>query len=180
MGTSTDTPIDEAFESFYRDHRARLVSTLAAAERCSADAATDAVDEAFARALARWGKVARMAAPAGWVFTVARNHLRRTRSRRSLEEGLTAGLGGPEHRTDTAPDHELWAAVAALPDRERIAVALRYLGDLTEREVAETMGVAPGTVAATLHSARRRLATALGEPDPTPARALDAKGASDA
>ena len=54
--------------------------------------------------------------------------------------------------------------MGSLPDHERTAVALRYLADLTERQVAETMGVAPGTVAATLHAARKHLAERLAEP----------------
>ena len=55
----------------------------------------------------------------------------------------------------------MWQAVTALPPRMRTAFALRYLGGLTEAEVAAAMGVAPGTVAATLHDARRRLAPLL-------------------
>ena len=65
----------------------------------------------------------------------------------------------------TEAQWELWDAVAALPERERTAVALRYLGDLTEAQVAQTMGVAPGTVAATLHAARTHLAASLGADD---------------
>ena len=47
-------------------------------------------------------------------------------------------------------------------ETERTAVALRYLADLTEPQTAQVMGVAVGTVSATLSSARRRLATQLG------------------
>ena len=38
----------------------------------------------------------------------------------------------PERATTggTGPDDELWAAVARLPDKQRGAIALRYLGDL--------------------------------------------------
>src|SRR5947207_39515 len=105
------------FDTFYLDHRSKLVATLNAAERCGADAATDAVDEAFVRALAQWRRVERMDAPAGWVFTVARNQLRRTRSRRSTEQTLL-GRSRPD-TTDpgTQPSWELWDAVAGLPDR---------------------------------------------------------------
>ena len=46
--------------------------------------------------------------------------------------------------------------------RARTAVALRYLGDLTEAEVARAMGIAPGTAAATLSKARTQLAGLLG------------------
>lgn len=56
---------------------------------------------------------------------------------------------------------ELWAAVADLPDRQREAIALRYVSGLTETEVAATMGVTDGSASATLSKARRRLAEVL-------------------
>ena len=49
----------------------------------------------------------------------------------------------------------------ALPPRARTAIGLRYLGGLSEAEIAGAMGVAPGTVARLLHDARGRLAAAL-------------------
>ncbi len=163
MGTAL--PTETGFDLFYREHRPRLVATLNAASRCGADAATDAVDEAFVRALAHWPRVQRMDAPAGWVFTVARNQLRRTKSRKVVEERLVQRSAGPTSTAASdAANWELWDAVGDLPDRERTAVALRYLADMTERQVAETMGIAPGTVAATLHAARKHLAERLAEP----------------
>ena len=149
------------FDAFYREQRAKLVATLNAATRCGADAATEAVDEAFVRALANWRQVGRMDAPAGYVFTVARNQLRRTKSRQATERDLVGRRRSTTVDEGRQPSWELWDAVAELPDRERLAVALRYLGDLTERQVAEVMRIAPGTVAATLSSARKRLAERL-------------------
>jgi RNA polymerase sigma-70 factor (ECF subfamily) len=55
----------------------------------------------------------------------------------------------------------LWAAVAQLAPRARTAVALRYIADLSEVEVAEAMGISSGTVAATLNKARTRLGELL-------------------
>ena len=156
--------LNTGFDEFYRDHRARLVATLNAATRCGADAATEAVDEAFVRTLANWRRVGRTEAPAGYVFTVARNQLRRTKSRQATERTLVGRRPASTVDPGAQPRWELWDAVAALPDRERLAVALRYLGDLTERQVAEVMRIAPGTVAATLSSARKRLAENLHEP----------------
>ena len=46
----------------------------------------------------------------------------------------------------------------SLPDRQRMAVVLRYLADLTEPDIATIMGVSRGTVASTLADARRSLA----------------------
>lgn len=121
------------------------------------DLAEEATAEAFARALERWDRVSQMSSPGGWVFTVARNRLRRRWGRRRTEVRLLDG-----QRVDRAAEMEpfqaeVWAAVGRLPRRQREAVALRYIADLTEAQVAEAMGVAPGTVASTLHDARARL-----------------------
>jgi RNA polymerase sigma factor (sigma-70 family) len=61
---------------------------------------------------------------------------------------------------------DVWDAVSRLPRRQREVIALRYLAALSEREVAQTLGIAPGTVARSLHDARRTLAQALGEVTP--------------
>ena len=175
MGSQTVGPPlagETTFDACYREHRDRLIATVNAATRCGADLATEAVDEAFVRALARWTRVERMDAPVGWIFTVARNVVHKTRGRRSVESDLARrahGVGITEHGTAptvaTESQWELWDAVAQLPERERTAVALRYLGDFTEAQVAGVMGIAPGTVAATLSSARKHLATALSAVD---------------
>jgi RNA polymerase sigma factor (sigma-70 family) len=150
-------------ESLWRTRRPGLVATVAAVTG-DRDLAGEAVDEAFVRAFARRRRVEQMGSPAGWVLRVALNVARRRRSRsgrRALAEQAAARQG----RTwiePADPRHELWAAVAALPERERTAVALRYLGDLTEPQIAQVMDIAPGTVGASLTSARRKLAAALG------------------
>ena len=50
---------------------------------------------------------------------------------------------------------------------ERTAIALRYVSGLRESDIADVLGVAPGTVARTLHDARQRLAERLAEPPAT-------------
>jgi RNA polymerase sigma factor (sigma-70 family) len=61
-------------------------------------------------------------------------------------------------------DLDLWAAVQQLPERMRAAVALRYLEDLPEAEIADLLGCSIGTVKSQLSRARDRLAIAL-EPE---------------
>ena len=56
---------------------------------------------------------------------------------------------------------DVWTAVKRLPDRQRLAVVLRYVADLPEADVAMVMGVARGTVSAALVAARARLQTLL-------------------
>ena len=124
----------------------------------------DATSEAFTRALQHWPRVHAMDAPEAWVHRVGINVLRRRHRRRILEERLLR-----RQRPEPAPPPqvatEVWDALASLPLRQRQALALRYLLGMTQAEVADAMGVAPGTAAATLHAARRNLADRLGIDD---------------
>lgn len=122
----------------------------------------EAAAEAFARALVRWDRVGRMDSPGAWVYTVALNEMRRTWRRSQLERRYVQRLRDDGLPPPPEPDDRLWRAVAALPPRARTAIALRYVADLSESQVADVMNVSRGTVAATLSTARRRLAATLG------------------
>lgn len=142
----------------------RMVASLIALTG-DGELARDVAGEAFARALERWERVRIMASPAGWTYRVAVNLLRR-RHRRSLRERELQGVmaGGEREMVDRDVRLDLVAALGRLSPRARMAVVLRYVADLTEADVAAAMGVAPGTVASTLSSARTRLAEILSEP----------------
>lgn len=148
-----------AFEPWYRDEHPRLLASMAVVTR-DVEVAREITAEAFARALERWGRVAEMDSPGGWTYRVALNLARRRARRATLERRLLL-RAAPSPVAVAAPAIDVWEAVTALPPRMRTAVALRYLGGLTEAEVASTMGVAAGTVAGTLHDARHRLAALL-------------------
>lgn len=131
----------------------------------------EATAEAFARAYERWPRVAAMESPEGWVHKVAVNICRRSWRHGALESRAMArvvpALIDPALVGDAGEHHDdVYRAIRGLPQRMRTAVRLRYWDDLTERQVAEQMGVAPGTVSALLSTARGRLRQALG---PTPA-----------
>ncbi len=126
--------------------------------------AEELADETLVRALEKWDDRVVTDATSAWLFTVARNLLRRTRRREAL-----FGRFARSHRpVDAAgvPDFspEVVDAIAALAPRQREAVALRYVLGLRCAEIAEAMGVTEGTAMRTLFDARKRLAVALGEP----------------
>ena len=58
---------------------------------------------------------------------------------------------------------EVRAAVAALPERQRLALFLRHYADLDYEAIATALGVQRGTVAATLHAAHESLRRTLPE-----------------
>jgi DNA-directed RNA polymerase specialized sigma24 family protein len=152
------------FERWYLREHPRVLAACAALAG-NIDAANDAADEAFVRALERWPLVSQMASPGGWVQVVALNQLRRVLRRRRRERLLFARRpssvnGDPPGLT---PDPDLWAAVAALPSRQRAVVVLRYVQDLPQAAIGEVMGISRGTVASMLSGAQARLRLVLAE-----------------
>ena len=75
-----------------------------------------------------------------WLFTIAHRKaldLHRARARRPV---AVATVPEVAVRDAERPDDGLWGRVAGLPERQRAAVLLRFVGDLSHREVAATMG----------------------------------------
>jgi RNA polymerase sigma-70 factor (ECF subfamily) len=114
--------------------------------------------EALARAWARWDAVRELESPEAWVYRVGLN-LCRSRFRRSrAEHRALRRLTVPAAvTTATATAIAVRAAVAALPERQRAAVVLRYFADLPVAAVAEALDCAPGTVRSLTSQAIERL-----------------------
>jgi len=165
VGTDVDVgagAFGSDLEQLWHERRTAIVATVAAISG-DRDAAIDAVDETFTRGFQHRKRVEAMASATGWLLTVALNEVRRGKRRgarrRVAEASVTYVQGTWIEPSD--PRIDLWAAVKELPERERTAIALRYLADLTEPEIARTMGIAVGTAGATLTSARQKLARRL-------------------
>src|SRR5207247_6557 len=75
------------------------------------------------------------------------------------EDGRLA-LGQPGHRL-TEPVHQLREAVAGLPEREAAVFCLRYFEELSYQQIADTLDINAGAVAAALHKARAKLEAQL-------------------
>ena len=146
------------FETWYLREHPKVVAALTWVAG-DPHVAADATDEAFARAYANWRRVERMSSPGGWVYRVAVNVVHRRMRRAALERRVLE----PPAEVARVVDREIWAVVQQLPERQRVAVVLRYLLDLPEQEVAMAMGISRGTVASALAAARRRLAAWLTE-----------------
>lgn len=86
---------------------------------------------------------------------------RRAMRRRALEGRLARRHRSDSYPEPSAPDPELWAAVADLPLRQREVIVLRYLVDLGEADIAVALGISEGAASASLTKARRHLAEAL-------------------
>jgi len=149
-------------EEHLRDDYRNLVRAVAPAARNRADA-EDAVQEAYARAWERIDRGERIDDLSAWIVTVALNRLR-SRWRRLATERKYRPQLVPDPRT---PDHDrladLRTALRRLPVRQQQAVVLQYLLGYKGDEVAEILGISPGTVKSALSRARATLGEALGE-----------------
>jgi RNA polymerase sigma-70 factor (ECF subfamily) len=150
---------DLSFDEWYPRVRPGLLTALSS--WCGdPGAASDAIDEAFVRAVERWPKVSQMSSPEGWVWRTAANVVRRRLRRQAVEARVLRHHRRSEQLEPRDPD--LLAALQQLSERQRTAVVLHHVADRPVAEIAEMLGVAPGTVTATLHQARTRLAELLG------------------
>ena len=167
------------FDAFFQAHYERLVGSLGAAFG-SPEAADEAVQDAFVRAYARWSRVRRLDSPAAWVRRVAINRLRdghRSHQRRErAEDRAVDRVAGRPDADPVAEGPGQWdvvrRALAQLPERQRIAVALYYVEDLSVRDIAQSMQISEGAVKAHLSQGRSKLATVLATPAPVPEEAL--------
>jgi RNA polymerase sigma factor (sigma-70 family) len=127
-------------------------------------AAEDAVQEALARAVIALRKGRTIDSLPAWVRVVALNLLRNRWRSLSRERRARRRIDDDPHTADSTGLEDaldLDAAVAALPRRQREAVALYYRLDLSVAETAEAMEVSDGTVKTLLSRARAALAVAM-------------------
>lgn len=97
-----------------------------------------------------------------WLWKAVVNSARNVRAR----SPLVAGDPQIDAAANDVADEQreaVRAAVAALPERQRLALFLRYYADLDYAAIAAALGVRRGTVSATLNHAHEALRAALGE-----------------
>ena len=127
--------------------------------------------EALTRAFDRWPSVGRHPAPDAWVLRVTINlsldKLRRMplpeESVIDLRDSATQrGLVVESSDDATAVRLALGAALRELPEKQRHAVALRYLAGCREDEIAASLGISPGTVKTHLKRGLQKLRSEMG------------------
>jgi RNA polymerase sigma-70 factor (ECF subfamily) len=150
--------LDE-LEALYRS-RLDVFARVAASVTGDSERARDAVQEAFATAVRKRRSFRGDGPIEAWVWRIvlnaARSDVRRSTPAVDYDEAPAAN-GRPEE------DAELRVALARLPERQRIAVFLRYYADLDYAAIGEALGIRTGTVAATLSAAHAALRSRLEE-----------------
>ena len=129
--------------------------------------AEEVAQEAYARAWSRWRTLQSYDDPGAWVRQVA-SRLAVSRWRRTRTVlAHAARLRGREQHADPPSDDvlALTRALSQLPEAQRRAIVLHYVGDLPVAEVARVEGVPDGTVKARLSRGRTALAQLLDTSD---------------
>jgi RNA polymerase sigma-70 factor (ECF subfamily) len=154
------------FDGFFDEHYGSTLRAVSVAIG-HPGRAEDLTQEAFARAFRKWSTVSKLERPVAWVYVVALNAERkRWRRERNAPEPLNQNGSVPDVAAGVLSTIVVRDALARLPARQRAAVVLRYLGDLTVADIATVMDCAEGTVKATLHQALRNLRVDLDGSEP--------------
>jgi RNA polymerase sigma-70 factor, ECF subfamily len=137
---------------------------VAAAVLDDPDRARDAVQEAFAAAVRKRGSFRGEGPLEAWIWRAVVNTALNQR-RGGSPELLGPGRNGdsPDHRPDDDRAEELRGTLRLLPERQRLALFLRYYADLDYATIGAVLGISEGTVAATLHTAHSALRRRLEE-----------------
>jgi len=156
--------MDVEFEQFYASCAARTLRGLTLTVG-NAEVASDAFQEAMARAWLRWDRLQGYGNPAGWVYVVALNEAR-SALRRGRRQVPVAASGGEAHAPwqDDRRDEgavRFRELLASLSWDHRAVLVLRFYFGYTAPEVTAILGIPEGTVRSRQHWALRHLRASL-------------------
>ena len=145
-------------------HRVHRVAYAVCGDRQLAE---DAVQSALMSAYRTWPRVRDADSSEAYLRKMVVNQLFSWRRRKSwgtaavLGRGLEPSRGS--HEGAVVEHQRIWSAVGELPPRQRAVIVLRYYEGMSEAEIAETLGIRPGTVKSQSSAAMTRLRVTLAE-----------------
>ncbi|MFL6060499.1 MAG: RNA polymerase sigma factor [Marmoricola sp.] len=149
---STEEPVidaDAALEQLYAGHYTRLLR-LAVLLLRDRELAEDVVQDSFVALHRHWRRIDRGNAPAYLARTVVNRSRSAQRHRvvvaRHRPQPLADGVAADVPVLAREKRAQVLDALAALPTRQREVLVLRYYLDLSEREIAQTLGISSGAV----------------------------------
>lgn len=157
----------EAFGRLFDSCRDRVYST--AVHLCGdRAAAADITQDVFVKVFTRLPQFEARSSFTTWLYRIVVNtvidHQRAARCVVPIEEAMPEpDLQAVDAYTRLQRRRRIEAALQALPDSLRVPVVLRYVQGLRYDEIAEALGISPGTVASRLSRAHARLAHDLAD-----------------
>lgn len=149
------------FQRFLDDHADDVHRFLVSA--AGAQDADDCFQETFLAALRAWPELRSGDNLRGWVFTIAARKAvdaHRARGRRAVPTDAVPDAGVDNVRVELGDD-ELWDRVRELPPKQRTAVVLRYVVDLTHADIANALGSSEEAARRNVHEGLKKLKGAL-------------------
>jgi len=150
-----------AFEALVRQYRNRVLNVVWRIVS-DADAAQDVAQETFIKAYQQLARFRGKSTFGTWLYRIAvneaRGHLRarcRRQARWEKQGALEAAQPMPAEPAEQAGP--IVALLQELPEKQRIALALFYLQELSVAEIAQAVRAPTGTVKAWLSRGRQRL-----------------------
>jgi RNA polymerase sigma-70 factor (sigma-E family) len=168
VGTPTHQGVEPAaadLHELYETQRGSLVRLASLLLHDGAEA-EEVVQDAFVKACTRWGRLREpdkaLAYLRSMVLNGARSRLRHLRVvERNAPTPTPFGRTVESDVLEREQHHVVIAALRSLPDRQRECLALRYYLDLSEAEIAATLGISAGSVKTHVHRGLSRLAERL-------------------
>ena len=161
-GRPRTTRAVEGFDALFTREFPRVARTIhhVLGDRARAEEVTQ---DAFLELLRHWPKVAAYDRPDLWVRRVAIRKAQRERHRAWRRVELERSVSPDGSVEPPTPAPEVLAAVRRLAPKQRAVVVLFYFEDRPMAEIAEILECSESTGWSQLHTARRRLASTLGE-----------------
>jgi RNA polymerase sigma-70 factor (ECF subfamily) len=161
-----DEDAEAAFRAFVISRQTALLRT-AYLLTGSWQTAEDLLQTALTKTYLSWPRIRDKAAAESYVRTTMARTATSWWRRRWRGEQPTADLPMAEATVLSGPEDrdEVWQALSLLPDRQRAVLVLRFYEDLTEVEIAATLGCSTGSVKTHASRGLRTLRSRLGDTD---------------
>jgi RNA polymerase sigma factor (sigma-70 family) len=148
-------PFQTLLDAHSRDVHRFLIATVGPVD------ADDCYQETWLAALRAYPQVREASNLRGWLFTIAHrkaiDHVR-ARGRRATPVAEPSELPqAPAAAEPATVDGDLWSAVAALPDKQRTALAMRFIADSAYTDIAEAMEISEPAARRNVHEGLKRL-----------------------
>jgi RNA polymerase sigma-70 factor (ECF subfamily) len=157
---------DHGFDRFFDEHRDRLYRALWLVAR-DRSVAEDVTQDAFLKIWERWDRVRGLEDPAGYLYRTGLNLLRNRRRRAALGLRRVIRVSPPSGDAMDAVEvrDTVVRALGTLTPRERAALVLVDLLDMTSEDAAKALGVRASTVRVLAARGRTALRETIGDDD---------------
>ena len=165
--------LELSFRVFVENHQISWIKFVHLST--GSNAAEEIVDEVTAQLAEDWPHALAQDSVERYALDLLKTALERWRARRAEPDAFVANAaflralrGGQQRFALLEESIGLFSAMSELPERQFMAVALRYVLGYTDRRVALLLGVNVGTVRSHIHQARKKLARELNLRTPDP------------